>query len=102
MASNSDDKKCGYKRVLIKLSGEALMGNQKFGIDPDAIHSWHAGIHPACAYEGEAARDPDHWSNTVFTNPRFLHVHTCGANPPGEICWMVLDRTVKVDGVAIW
>jgi len=76
--------------------------SEKFGIDPDAIHSWHAGIHPACAYEGDAARDPDHWSNTVFTNPRFLHLHTCGAYPPGEICWMVLDHTVEVDGRNLW
>jgi uridylate kinase len=26
-----------YKRILLKLSGEALMGNQKFGIDPDML-----------------------------------------------------------------
>jgi uridylate kinase len=26
-----------YKRILLKLSGEALMGNQGFGIDPDMI-----------------------------------------------------------------
>jgi uridylate kinase len=26
-----------YKRVLLKLSGEALMGEQKFGIDPDML-----------------------------------------------------------------
>jgi len=26
-----------YKRVLLKLSGEALMGNSKFGIDPDIL-----------------------------------------------------------------
>ena len=26
-----------YKRVLLKLSGEALMGNQDYGIDPDII-----------------------------------------------------------------
>lgn len=26
-----------YKRVLLKLSGEALMGNQSFGISPDVI-----------------------------------------------------------------
>lgn len=25
-----------YKRVLLKLSGEALMGSQKFGVDPDS------------------------------------------------------------------
>ena len=26
-----------YKRVLLKLSGEALMGNQGFGIDPQVV-----------------------------------------------------------------
>lgn len=29
--------KMKYSRVLIKLSGEALAGEQKFGIDPEAI-----------------------------------------------------------------
>jgi hypothetical protein len=73
-----------------------------FGIDRDAVHSWHAGIHPGCAYRAGAAEDPDRWSNTVFTNPRFLHFHTCGSLPPGEICWMVLDHTVAVDGANLW
>ncbi|MBT6341444.1 MAG: UMP kinase, partial [Desulfobacula sp.] len=27
-----------FERVLIKLSGEALMGNQGFGITPEMIH----------------------------------------------------------------
>jgi uridylate kinase len=27
-----------FKRILIKLSGEALMGNQGFGITPEMIH----------------------------------------------------------------
>src|SRR5262245_46154373 len=27
-----------YKRVLLKLSGEALMGDRDFGVDPDTIH----------------------------------------------------------------
>jgi hypothetical protein len=48
------------------------------------------------------SNDPARWSNTVFTSPRFLHFHTCGENPPGEICWMVLDPTVIIDGVALW
>jgi len=30
-------KKLKYKRVLLKLSGEAFMGNQSFGIDPKVI-----------------------------------------------------------------
>ena len=29
----------GYKRVLLKLSGEALMGDRKYGIDPSVIDS---------------------------------------------------------------
>jgi uridylate kinase len=28
----------GYKRVLLKLSGEALMGNQDYGIAPEIVH----------------------------------------------------------------
>jgi uridylate kinase len=27
----------GYKRVLLKVSGEALMGDQKYGIDPETV-----------------------------------------------------------------
>ncbi len=30
-------EKLKYKRVLLKLSGEAMMGKEKFGIDPDFI-----------------------------------------------------------------
>jgi uridylate kinase len=29
-----------YKRVLLKLSGEALMGNQKYGIDPEILATY--------------------------------------------------------------
>ncbi len=73
-----------------------------FDIDGDVVHSWHAGIHPGCAYAADAARDPDRWSNTVFGNPRFVHFHTCGDYAPGEICWMVLDPTIVVDGQNLW
>ena len=31
------DQKAVYKRILLKLSGEALMGDQGFGIDPETI-----------------------------------------------------------------
>jgi hypothetical protein len=73
-----------------------------FGIDRDAVHSWHAGIHPGCAFPGDARTDPVRWGGSAFGNPRILHFHTCGAYPPGEICWNVLDATVTVDGVALW
>ena len=49
-----------------------------------------------------AQDNPDRWSNTAFPNPRILHFHTCGAYPPGEICWMVFDPLITVDGAALW
>ncbi len=33
-----------YKRILLKLSGEALMGSNQFGIDPDRIAQYAADI----------------------------------------------------------
>ena len=73
-----------------------------FGLDSSIVHSWHAGIHPACAYGDSIEDDPDRWSNNVFANPRFLHFHTCGSYAPGEICWMVLDPTISLDGINLW
>ena len=73
-----------------------------FGIDPGICHSWHSGLHPACAFPGRASDDPDRWGNTIFMNPRTLHVHTCGDYAPGEICWMVIDPVIEVDGVVLW
>lgn len=75
---------------------------RRFGLQADAVHSWHAGIHPGRSFSAPAAANPDRWSNTVFTSPRFVHFHTCGVAPPGEICWMTLDPTISVDGIALW
>ncbi len=33
-----------YRRVLLKLSGEALMGEQQFGIDPDVLRRYAADV----------------------------------------------------------
>ncbi|OGI28377.1 MAG: UMP kinase [Candidatus Melainabacteria bacterium RIFOXYA12_FULL_32_12] len=35
---SQSDKGLKYKRVLLKVSGEALMGEQGFGIDPDVVN----------------------------------------------------------------
>ena len=92
----------GEDAVVERIRAHYRMVAEKFGLDADAVHSWHAGIHPGCAYLAGAAEDPDRWANNVFTNPRFVHFHTCGAFPPGEICWTVLDPTIEVDGLALW
>ncbi len=39
------DKKLAYKRVLLKLSGEALMGEGDYGIEPAVIRRMAAEIH---------------------------------------------------------
>ncbi len=36
-----------YKRILLKLSGEALMGQQKYGIDPNRLEQYVAEIKKA-------------------------------------------------------
>jgi len=76
--------------------------SSRFGIDRDCVHSWHAGMHPGCSYDGRLEDDPDRWSNNVFMHPRFLHFHTCGDYAPGEICWMILDPTIAADGNPLW
>ena len=73
-----------------------------FDLDGYNIDSWHAGIHPLMAYDMSMAADPLRWSGTAFQHPRLLHFHTCGSGPPGEICWMILDPTIEIDGVALW
>ena len=40
-----------YKRVLLKLSGEALAGEKKFGLDYDVVHNICAGV-KKCVDEG--------------------------------------------------
>ena len=34
-----------YKRILLKLSGESLMGSQQYGIDPQMLEQYAADIH---------------------------------------------------------
>jgi len=92
----------GEKSIVGKIRDHYKMVSEKFDIRSDNVHSFHAGIHPGCAYSSPAANDPDRWSNTVFTNPRVLHFHTCGEYAPGEICWMVIDHTFSVDGTNLW
>ncbi len=72
------------------------------GLDPYAIHSWHAGIHPGCSYPMRAEANYERWSSGAFGNPRVLHFHTCGNYAPGEISLNVVDATVSVDGIAVW
>jgi len=74
----------------------------RYGIDRNMVHSWHAGIHPGCGFGWDGLTQMERWSGVAFGNPRLLHLHTCGADAPGEISWNVIDPTITLDGVALW
>ena len=59
-------------------------------------------MHPACTYHGKAADNYKAWSGSAFGNPRLLHFHTCGIQPPGEISWNIVDPTISVNGINVW
>ena len=44
-----------YKRILIKLSGEALMGNRQYGIDPDRLQEYAQEIKELVAKDVQVA-----------------------------------------------
>jgi hypothetical protein len=75
---------------------------RQFDIDPYVVHSWHAGIHPGLTCSLSEDRDPDLWSNSVFNHPRYLHFHSCGDYPPGEVSWLLKNHRVSIDGVDMW
>ncbi len=75
---------------------------RQFGIDRNAVHSWHAGIHPGCGYPWAARDSYERWGGLAFGNPRILHFHTCGNYAPGEISWNMVDPTILIDGVPVW
>ena len=103
------DLKCGRvaawegpEAATAKVRAHYAFVADRYGIDADVVHSWHAGMHPACAYRGPAIEHFERWSGSAFGNPRLLHFHTCGAYAPGEICWNVVDPTITVDGRPVW
>ncbi|MEM9231574.1 MAG: hypothetical protein AAGB10_18410 [Pseudomonadota bacterium] len=73
-----------------------------FDLDRSFVHSWHAGIHPGCGFPWDMYAEDKRWGGSAFGNPRILHFHTCGADPPGEISWNLFDPSIDVDGMRIW
>lgn len=73
-----------------------------FNLDPWYLHSWHAGMHPACEFKRDATSDILRWAGSAFGSPRILHFHTCGDFAPGEISWNIVDPTIYLDDIPIW
>ena len=92
----------GDEREVRKIRAHYEFVADKYGINGDVVHSWHAGIHPQNGYNGLAVDNLTRWSGSAFGNPRYLHFHTCGDYAPGEICISVFDPSITVDGVTMW
>lgn len=92
----------GPPKVVAAVREHHARVGDMFGIDPFLVHSWHAGFHPQTLYPLPAGHNPTRWSALAFGSPRYLHFHVCGDEPPGEICWTVIDPTITFDGMPAW
>ncbi|MDH3659919.1 MAG: hypothetical protein OEU92_07810 [Alphaproteobacteria bacterium] len=92
----------GPKDVVAKIRQHHQTVGELFSIDPLAVHSWHAGIHPHTVYPLPATHNLARWAGLAFGSPRFLHFHVCGDTPPGEISWTVIDPSITIDGARAW
>ena len=95
-------KLSGDPKDVYKVENHYKYVSKLFNINEKSVHSWHAGIHPGIIYDSPISENPDRWSNNVFASPKYLHFHTCGDYAPGEICWMIVNHTVKIDGKSLW
>ena len=92
----------GPPKVVAAVRSHHTRVGKMFNIDPFFVHSWHAGFHPQTFYPLPARHNPTRWSALAFGSPRYLHFHVCGDEPPGEICWTVIDPTITLDGMPAW
>jgi len=92
----------GAESEVIKLNGHYDYISESLGINRNRVHSWHVGINPQTSFDRSADEHLDLWSALSFGSPKYLHFHTCGDEPPGEVAWSVFDPTVFIDGSAYW
>ena len=72
------------------------------GVRRDRVHSWHAGLNPRTSFAAPIEDDLERWGAVSFASPRYLHFHTCGDTPPGEVAWSLFNPTVWIDDRIYW
>ncbi len=75
----------GFKRVLLKLSGEALMGEQGYGIDPAIVQAIAADV-AACVADGTELAIVVGGGN-IFRGSRARPPAWTGPRPITWACW---------------
>jgi len=92
----------GNDKAVQQVTDYYNLVSSTLGTERNRIHSWHVGINPFTAYTGNADVNLEDWGAISFASPRYLHFHTCGDVPPGEIAWSIFNPTVFVDGQCFW
>jgi len=92
----------GPSHSVKKISDYYDFVSRQLGVTRNRVHSWHAGINPFTSYQGNIDDELEEWGATSFASPRYLHFHTCGDIPPGEIAWSIFNPTVNIDGETFW
>lgn len=92
----------GVDTEVRKLNNHYDYISKTLGINRNRIHSWHVGINPQTHFDHSADEFLDLWSAISFGSPKYLHLHTCGDEPPGEIAWSVFNPTITIDDTVFW
>lgn len=96
------DSFSGADAVVSGLNSHYDYISETLGINRNRIQHWHAGINPQAYFDKLADDYLDLWCAVSFASPRYLHFHTCGDEPPGEVAWSVFNPTVTIDGNLYW
>ena len=92
----------GNAESVQRINNHYDLVSKTLGIRRNRIHSWHAGMNPRTFFHGNANTELDEWSAISFASPRYLHFHTCGDIPPGEIAWSIFNPSVWIDDELYW
>ena len=88
----------GSQRDISSAQTHYEMVAKKYNIDPYFVHSWHAGIHPACRFDHPASE------NRSVEGAAFGNLVCCifiPAKISGEISINVVDPSIRLDDALI-
>ena len=60
----------GERDVILAVRRYYDRVSSELSVDPDVVHSWHAGINPKTHFRGSAADHPFRWACMIFGSPR--------------------------------
>ena len=92
----------GPDRSMDKINRYYDFVANELSVNRNRVHSWHAGINPFTEFLDDVDNNLEKWGAISFASPRYLHFHTCGDVPPGELAWSIFNPSVTIDGERFW